>query len=111
MAAVIQAAHALGRPGHDMRYAGCHFLLAARAPEGPRRPGTADPADEPLAVAVGLPTGDPADGSAEVELGALTASAMGSRHGPSLGGDEQGEGMRVLTPHSLRPVLTNDGQG
>jgi hypothetical protein len=83
---VVQAAYALGWPGHDMGYAGCHFLLTAGAPKRPRRAGTADPANEPLAVAVRLTAFDPADGSVKVEPGVLTASAMGSGHGSSVGG-------------------------
>ena len=34
MPAVTQPAHAVGRPGNDMRYAGCHLLLTTRAPVG-----------------------------------------------------------------------------
>jgi hypothetical protein len=61
MPAVAQATHPLGRPRHDMRYAGCHLLLTARAPEGPVRAGSTDPTDEPFAVAVRLAAFNPAD--------------------------------------------------
>jgi len=87
MPAVPQATHAVGWPGNDVRYAGCHLLLAARAPEGLGRSGAAHPADEPFAVAVGLPAFDPSDGSEQVELGALTASAMGAVHTPIVAGN------------------------
>lgn len=80
MPAIPETTHAVGRPGNDMRYAGCHLLLAARAPEGPVRSGAGDPAHEPFAVGVGLAAFDPADGSIQIKLGALTASAMRSGH-------------------------------
>ena len=99
MPAVVQATHALGRPCDDVRYAGCHLLLASRAPEGPVRAGAADPTDEPLAIAVGLPAFDPTEGSVQVEPGALTTSAVGSGHGSRVGGRdggaEQSEGLWV----------------
>lgn len=80
MPAVAQPAHAVGWPGNHMRYAGCHLLLAAWAPVGLGRVGTGDPADEPFAVNVGLTALDPPDGSVQVKLGALIASAMGTWH-------------------------------
>lgn len=60
--------------------AGSHLLLAARAPEGLGGAGARDPADEPFAVAVGLTAFDPTDGSVQINLGVLTATAMGSGH-------------------------------
>lgn len=91
MSSVVQTTHALGRPGDDVRYAGRHLLLAARAPEGPGRAGAADPANEPFAVAVQLPAGDATDGSVQVELGALRASAVGSGHTPIVAGVRVGD--------------------
>src|SRR5665647_899880 len=85
MPAVLQATHTISRPGNDMRYAGCHLLLTARAPEGLVRAGPADSADEPLTVAVGLTARDPSDGTVQIELGALWSSAMSSGHGSSVG--------------------------
>lgn len=82
MSPVLQPAHTVSRPGHDMCGAGHHLLLTARAPEGLRSTGAADPADEPFAVAVGLAAWNTADGTFEVELGALGASAMWSGHVP-----------------------------
>ncbi len=95
MPAVVQPTHALGRPGNDMRYAGCHLLLAARAPVGLGRAGAADPADEPFAVTVGLPAFDPTDGSVQIKPGVLAASAMGSGHHSSVGGhgDDDAHGL------------------
>src|SRR5450631_218756 len=86
MPAVVQAAHAFGRPGHDMRYARRQLLLAARTPVGLGRTGATDPADEPFAVAVGLTAFDPTDGSVEVELGDLKTSTMGSGHATTIAG-------------------------
>jgi hypothetical protein len=86
MPAVAQPTHAVGRPGNDMRYAGCHLLLAARAPVGLGRVGARDPADEPLAVTVELTAFDPTDGSVQIKPGVLAAAAVGSSHPTSLGG-------------------------
>ena len=86
MPTLAKATHALGRPGNNMRYAGRHLLLTARAPEGLGRAGATDLADEPFAVTVGLTAFDPAKGAVQIELGALTASAMGSGHLSSVGG-------------------------
>lgn len=80
MPALVQTTHAVGWPGHDMRYAGGHLLLAARTAEGPIRASTAHPTDKPFAVAVELTPLDPADGSVQVELCPLVTSAMGSGH-------------------------------
>ena len=86
MPTVLQATHPISRPGNDMRYAGRHLLLTARAPEGLVRAGPADPADEPLTIAVGLTARGPSDGTVQIELGALWTSAMSSGHGSSVGG-------------------------
>jgi hypothetical protein len=86
MPAVAQPTHALGRPRNDMRRAGGHLLLASRASEGLGRAGARDPADEPFAIAVGLTAFDPTDGSVQIELGVVTATAMGSRHVPIVAG-------------------------
>ena len=86
MPAVIQATDALGRPGNDMRYAGGNLLLTARTPERFGRAGSADPADEPFPVRVGLAAFHPADGPVQIELGGLTTSAMGSGHEPIVAG-------------------------
>ncbi len=86
MPSVLQAAHALSGPGDDMRYAGRHLLLAARTPEQLRRAGTGDVPDEPFAVAVELAAFDPTDGPVQIELGVLTAAAMGSGHEPIVAG-------------------------
>ena len=80
MPAVIHAAHAIGRPGNNMRYAGQYLLLAPRTQERPGRAGPGDPADEPFTVAVGLPTLDPADSPTQIETGVLATSAMRSGH-------------------------------
>jgi hypothetical protein len=80
VSAVTQAPHAIGGPGHDMRHAGSHLLLAAGAPVGLGRPGAADPADEPFTVIVGLTPRGPADGTLQIKLGALRTSAMWSGH-------------------------------
>ena len=80
MPAVPETTHTVGRPGNDMRYAGCHLLLATRTPEGLGRSGAGDPADEPFAVPVGLAAFHPTHGSIQVELRVLTESAMGTRH-------------------------------
>lgn len=80
MPTITQTAHAISRPGNDMRYAGCDLLLTAGAAVGLGRVDPGDPADEPLAVAVGLTPLGPPDGSVQIELGALVASAMGSGH-------------------------------
>jgi len=87
---VAQAAHPVSRPGNNVRYAGCDLLLAARAPVGLGGVHAGDPPDEPLPVAVGLAPFDPTDGPVEVELGALNASAMWSRHGPIVAGRSVG---------------------
>jgi len=84
MAAVVQAAHAISWPGHDVWHPGQHLLLTAGTEERPGRAGTGDPADEPFAVAVRLPTLHPADSPTQIEPGALTASTMGAGHPPSL---------------------------
>ena len=84
--AVVEPAHAVGRPGNDMRYAGYHLLLASRAPVGLGRVGAGDPADEPVAVTVGLAAFDPTDGSPHIKLGSLVASAVGSGHRPIIAG-------------------------
>ena len=91
MPAVVKATHTFGGPGDDMRDAGPHFLLTTRAPEGPGRASTADPANKPLAVGVGLSSLDPTDGPVQIELGGLTTSAMGSRHVPIVAGKGNGE--------------------
>jgi hypothetical protein len=96
MPTVAQAAHAVSRPGNDMRYAGCHLLLAARTPVGLGRVGSGDPPDEPLAVAVGLTAFDPTDGPVHVKPGVLTAAAMGSGHAPIVAGQK-------LREHQARP--------
>src|SRR5665648_280428 len=126
MPTVHQATHPISRPGNDMRYAGRHFLLTARAPEGPVRAGPADPTDEPLTVAVGLPARDPSYGTVQIELGALWTSAMSSGHGSSVGaeaasrlatevagGDEVLEQRRGGEPTltELEIELTLDGEG
>lgn len=82
MPAVVQPAHAVGWPGNDMGYAGRHLLLATRTAEGPVGAGTTDAADKPLAVAVGFAPFDPTDGSVQVQLSTLVASAMGAGHAP-----------------------------
>lgn len=89
MPAVIQTTHAIGRPRDDVRYAGCHLLLASRAPEGPVRAGAADPTDEPLAIALGLPTFDTTEGSVQIEPRVLTTSAVGSGHTSIVAGRSQ----------------------
>jgi hypothetical protein len=66
MPAVAQTTHAVSRPGNDMRRTGCDLLLASRAPVGLGGVHAGDPADEPLAVAVGLAPFDPTDRSVEV---------------------------------------------
>ena len=76
MSSVVQATHAVSRPGNDVRCAGCHLLLTARAPEGLGRAGATDPADKPLTVAVGLAARGSANGALQVELAALATSAM-----------------------------------
>jgi hypothetical protein len=86
MPAVAQPAHAFGRPCNDMRCAGGHLLLAAGAPEGLGRARARNPADEPFAVALGLTTFDPTDGSVQIKLGVLTATTMGSGHTPIVAG-------------------------
>jgi len=86
MPAVVQATHALGRPGNDMRHAGRHLLLASRTPVGLGGTGAADPADDPFAVAIGLTAREPTNGSGQIELGVLTTSAMGSGHAPIVAG-------------------------
>jgi hypothetical protein len=91
MPPVLQAAHALCWPGDDMRYAGGHLLLAARAPERLRRAGTGDVADEPFAVAVELAAFDPTDGAVQIKPGALGTSSVGSGHGSRISG-RRGEG-------------------
>ena len=91
MASVAQATHAVSRPGNDMRYAGRDLLLAARTPVGLGRVGPGDPADEPIAVVVGLSPFDPAYGSVQVERGRLLTSAMGSGHAPIIAGQGAGE--------------------
>lgn len=110
MPAVVNSAHTLGRPRHDVRYAGCHLLLTARAPEGPVRAGATDPTDEPLAVAVGLPALTPTDGSLQVEPGVLTTSAVGSGHesivaGRSQAGRRQVADRRYAYVRNPRPTL------
>jgi len=99
VSAVSEATHALGRPGNDMRYAGRHLLLAARTPEGLGGSGPGDPADEPFAVTVGLPAFAPTDGAVQVELGVLTASAMGAGHGSIVAGKGRpGTWSRIAEP-------------
>ena len=104
MPAVVQPTHAVGRPGDDMRYAGGHLLLAARTPVGLGRVGAGDPADEPFAVTVGLTALDPTDGSGQVQLGTLLASAMGSGHAPIIAG-RVSERVRTLLPACSHPDL------
>ena len=82
--AVVEAAHAVGRPGHDMRDARCDLLLAAGATERLRRARAADPADEPLTVTVRLTAGSPPDGTLQVKCCALGTSSMLSGHSPSV---------------------------
>ena len=101
MPAIVQAAHAVGGPGNDMRYAVCNLLLAARAAEGLGRAGAADPAYEPLAIAVRLAAWHPADGSVQIELGALRASAMRSGHAAIVAGS--GNGSPPQTQRRGRP--------
>ena len=80
VATVVHTAHTLGRPGNDVRDTWRNLLLAAGAPERPRRAGTADSPDEPLTVAVRLAAGGPADRPVQVERGLLAPSAIGSGH-------------------------------
>ena len=80
MTAVVQPTHAVGRPGNNMRYAGCHLLLAARAPVGLGRVGAGDPADEPVTGIVGLAALHPTDGPVQIQRVSLVASAMRSGH-------------------------------
>lgn len=80
MSAVRQAPDAISRPGDDVRYGGCDLLLTARASVGPCGAGAADPADEPFTVTMGLTARGPADGTVQIELGALTTSAMWTGH-------------------------------
>ena len=84
MPAVAQPTHAVGRPGNHMRYAGCHLLLAARAPVGLGRVGPGDPADEPLAVRVRLAARGATDGAGEVELGVVAATTVRAGHASSV---------------------------
>jgi hypothetical protein len=97
MPAVVKATHALGRPGNDVRYAGCHLLLAARAPEGPVRAVARDPLNEPFAVAVGLSAFDPTEGTVQIELRVVSATAMGSGHAPIVAGQRRREHQAVRT--------------
>ena len=80
VATVVQSAHTFSRPGNDVRDTRRDLLLAARAPERPRRAGTADSPDEPLTVTVRLAARRPADGPVQVEPGVLATSTMGSGH-------------------------------
>ena len=100
MPAIVQAAHAVGGPGNDMRYAVCNLLLAARAAEGLGRAGATDPAYEPFAIAVRLTARHPADGSVQIELGAFRASAMRSGHAPIVAGS----GKRKATADAAEAV-------
>jgi len=99
--AVVHTTHAIGRPRDDVRYAGCHLLLASRAPEGPVRAGAADPTDEPLAIAVGLRAFDATEGSVQVEPGVLTTSAVGSGHESIVAGRSRtGRGLVADRPYA-----------
>ena len=116
MPAVAQATHPLGRPRNDVWYAGCHLLLTARAPEGPVRAVTANPTDEPFAVAVGLAALNSTDGSVQIKPGVLTASAVGSGHGSRVcgrGGRPRTERriVGVDRPTILRSVGTSGPSG
>jgi hypothetical protein len=81
MATLAQTTDPVGRPGNDMSDAGSYLLLAARAPVGLAGAAARDPSHEPVAVAVGLPSFDPTDGSVQIKGGVLTASTMGAGHG------------------------------
>ncbi len=76
MSSVVQATHAVSRPGNDVSCASCHLLLTARAPEGLCRAGATDPADKPLTVAVDLPARGSTNGTLQIELAALATSVM-----------------------------------
>ena len=91
MPAVPKPTYAVGRPGNDMRYAGRHLLLAARAPERLGRSGAGDPADKPFAVTVELPAFDSSDGTVQIERGVLRASAMGAGHTSIVAGQRRRE--------------------
>jgi len=78
--AVFQPAYAVSRPGNNMWRSGCHLLLTTGAPEGLGWAGATDPPDEPFTVTVGLTARSPSESAVQIELGALTTTAMCSGH-------------------------------